>query len=102
MFAPLNLSSNLFRETATVRNGGTEHLGESVGQYALPIRSLFTQLLAQSKRTSPSNKPPEMFAWERLKITVFENGLLPLIRIEQVREHPARTFASANELGNTH
>ena len=53
MFAPPNLLSNLCIEIATVRQGGTEHLVKSVDQCALRISSLFTLLLAESKRTAP-------------------------------------------------
>ena len=84
------------------RQGGTEHPGESVDQYALRIDSLFTRLLAESQRTALPKKPSERFAWEHLKIAVFENGLLPPIRFEQVREEPAHTFASVRNRTRKH
>ena len=59
-------------------------------------------MLTKSKRTAPSTKLPEMFAWERLKIAVLENGLLPSIRNEQVLEDPAYTFASARDRARKH
>ena len=102
MLAPLNLLSNLCRGIVTIKQGGTEHPGESVDQYALRISSIFTQLLAESQRTTPSNKPPDCFAWERLKIAIFENEFLPSIRIEQIREDPAHTFASARDRARKH
>ena len=74
MFAPPNLLSNLCRGIATTKQGGTERLGESVDQYALRISSPFTRLLAESQRNAPFDKSPEIFAWKRLKIAVFENG----------------------------
>ena len=82
IFAPSNRLSNLCREITTVKNGGTEDLGESVEQYALYISSIFIRLLAESKRTAPSNQSPQLFVWKRLKIAVFENGLLPSIIFE--------------------
>ena len=48
MFVPPNLLSNLRRQIATIKQGGTEHPGESVDQSALRISSLFTRLLAES------------------------------------------------------
>ena len=47
-------------------------------------------------------KSPEFFAWESLKITVFENGLLPSIRNEQVRKGPVRTFAADKDRVRKH
>ena len=102
MFAPPKLLSNLCRETATVRHGGKEHLGESVDQYAFCISSLFTRLLAVSKPTASSTQKSEMFAWECLKLAVFENELLPSIRHEQERRDPVRTFAAARDGSRNH
>ena len=81
---------------------GKEHLGESVEQYALRVSSIFTRLLAESKRTAPSTKSPERSAWKRVRIAVFGNGLLPSIRNEQVRKDPVRTLASARERARKH
>ena len=97
MFAPPNLLSNLCREIVAIKQGDMEHPGESVDQYTLCISSFFTRLLAESQRTAPPNKSPKVFAWERLKIAVFEDGLLPSIRIELIREDPAHSFALARD-----
>ena len=43
-----------------------------------------------------------MFAWERLKIAVFGNGLLTSITNEQVRENHVCTFASARDTACKH
>ena len=102
MYAPPNLLSNLYREIATIKQGGTEHLGESVDQYTLRISSLFTRLLAESQGTAPSNKSSKVFAWERLKTAAFENGLLPSIRTEQIREDSAHSFALARDRAHKH
>ena len=102
MFAPPNLLSNSCRETAPIKQGGTEHPGESVGQYALRISSLFNRLLAESHRTAPSKKSPNIFAWERLKTYDFENGFLPSIRNERVREDSAHSFALARDRARKH
>ena len=102
MFAPPNPLSNLCCGIATIHQGGKEHPRESVDQYTLRTSSLFARLLAEPQRTASSNKLPEHFAWERLKIAVFENGLLPSIIIEQMREDPARTFASARDRARKH
>ena len=69
---------------------------------ALRISSLFTRLLTEAARTTPIGKSPQIFAWERLTIAVFENGLLPAIRLEQIREDPAHSFASARDRARKH
>ena len=76
MFAPPNLLANLCREIGTLRQSGEKHPGENVHQYALHISSLFTRLQTEAARTAPPTKSAQIFAWERLKIVVFENGLL--------------------------
>ena len=97
MFAPPNLLENLCQEIAILRQSDKQHPGENIDQYALRISSLFTRLLTETARTTPLGKSPQIFAWERLKIDVFEKGLLPAIRVEQIREDPAPSFASARD-----
>ena len=79
MFAPANLLANLCRDIATLRQRDEKHPGENVDQYALRISRLFTRLLTEAARTTPIGKSSQIFAWERQKIAVFENGLLPAI-----------------------
>ena len=102
MFAPPNLLANLCRDIAALRQRDEKDRGENVDQYALRISSLFTRLLTQAARTTPMKKSPHTFAWERLKIAAFENGLLPAIRLEQIREDPAHSFASARDRARKH
>ena len=102
MFAPPNLLVNLCRDIATLRQRDEKHPGENVDQYALRISSLFTRLLTEAARTRPIEKSSHIFAWERLKIAVFENGLLPAIRLEQIREDPAHSFAVARDRAQKH
>ena len=102
MFAPPNLLANLCRDIATLRQRDEKHPGENVDQYALRISSLFTRLLTEAARTGPIEKSSHIFAWERLKIAVFENGLLPAIRLEQIREDPAHSFAAARDRARKH
>ena len=102
MFAPPNLLANLCRDIATLWQRDEKHPGENVDQYALRISSLFTRLLTEAARTTPIGKSPQIFARERLKIAVFENGLLPAIRLEQIREDPAHSFASARDRARKH
>ena len=102
MFAPPNLLANLCRDIATLRQRDEKHPGENVDQYALRISSLFTRLLTEAARTRPMEKSSHTFAWEKLKIAVFENGLLPVIRLEQIREDPAHSFASASDRARRH
>ena len=102
MFAPPYLLSNLCRDVTSVRQGGTENFGESADQHALRISSLFKRLLPELKRTAPSNKSPQSFAWKRSEIAVFEKGLLPSIIIKQVREGPSHIFASARNRDRRH
>ena len=102
MFAPPTLLANLCRAIVTLRQRDGKHPGENVDQCALRISSLFTRLLTEAARTTPIGKSPQFFAWERLKIAVFENGLLPAIRLEQIREDPAHSFASARDRARKH
>ena len=105
MFAPSHLLANLCREIATLatlRQSDGKHPGENVDQYALRISSLFRRLLAEAARNTLPTKSVQIFAWERLKIAVFENRLLPSIRIEQIREDPVHSFASARERARQH
>ena len=102
MFAPQTLLANSCREIATSRQRDEKHPGETVDQYALRISGLFTRLLTEAARTTPLGKSPQIFAWERLKIAVFENGLLPAISLEQIREDPAHSFASARDRARKH
>ena len=102
MFAPPNLLAILCRDIATLRQRDEKHPGENVDQYALRISSFFTRLLTEAACTTPIGKSPSSFAWERLKIAVFENGLLPAIRLEQIREDPAHSFASARDRARKH
>ena len=97
MFAPPNLLANLCRDIATLRQSDEKHPGENVDRYTLRISSLFTRLLTEAARTTPPGKSVQIFAWEKLNIAVFENGLLPAIRLEQIREDPANSFASISE-----
>ena len=99
MFAPLNLLVNLCREIATLTQSDEKHTGKNVDQYALRIGSLFTRLLAEAARTTPPTKSAQIFAWERQKIVVFENRLLPS---KQIREDPANLFASARDRARKH
>ena len=102
MFAPPNLLANLCRDIATLRQRDEKHHGENVDQHALRISRLFTRLLTEAARTTSIGKSPQIFAWERLKIAVFENGLLPAIRLEQIREDPAHSFASTRDRARKH
>ena len=102
MFAPPNLLANLCRDIATLRQRDDKHPGENVDQYALRISSLFARLLTEAARTRPIEKSSHTFAWEILKIAVFENGLLPAIRLEQIREDPAHSFAAARDRARKH
>ena len=102
MFAPPNLLANLCREIATLRQRDQKHPGANVDQYALRISSLFTRLPTEAARTTPMGKSPHTFAWERLKKAVLENGLLPAIRLEQIREDPVHSLASARDRARKH
>ena len=101
MFTPPNLLANLCREIATLRQSDEKHPGENVDQHALRISSFFTRLLTEAARTTPQTKSAQIFAWEGLT-AVFENGLLPSIRIEQIREDPANSFSSARDRARKH
>ena len=103
MFAPPNLLANLSREIVTLRQSDEKHPGEIEDQYALRFCSLFTRLLAEAARTTLPRRNPLRFLLGRdLKIAVFENELLPLIRIEQIPEDSANSFASASDRARKH
>ena len=100
--APKPLGKFVPRHRYPRRQRDEKHPGENVDQYALRISSLFTRLLTEAARTRPIEKSSHTFAWERLKIAVFENGLLPAIRLEQIREDPAHSFAAARDRARKH
>ena len=102
MFTPPNFLANLCGEIATLWQSDEKHPGENVDQYALRISNLSTRLLTEATRTTPPGKSAQIFVWERLKVGVFENGLLPAIRLEQMREDLANSFASARDGARKH
>lgn len=48
---------------------------------------------------APPHQSADAFAWDILKIVVYENRLLPSISNEQIHDDPVRTFAAAHERG---
>ena len=60
MFAHPNVLAKLSSEIGTIRQCETHHLGETVGQYALLISSVFTLLLAEVKRTAPPTQSAQL------------------------------------------
>lgn len=84
-FESPNLLDELSHKITTVRRK-TGLTVQCVDEYALEVCGLFTRLLQEAQRFAPIEEPSCTFAWESLKIAIFENGLLLLyLRRDQVR-----------------
>lgn len=74
----------------------------STDYFLLTVSGLFSRFLTEANSAPPPHQTPDAFAWDTLKIAVYENGLLFSNRNEQIRDDPARTFATAHESTNLH
>ena len=59
-------------------------------------------LLAEAARSAPAHLSPHEHAWDVFLTPTFENGLLPGIRLESVREDPPNSFQEARIRAKKH
>ena len=98
LFSAPNRISVLAREIATIKQ--TE--GQSVDTYSLKVTQARTRLLAEAARSAPAHLSPHEYAWDVFLTATFENGLLPGIRLESVREDPPNSFQEARIRAKKH
>ena len=98
LFSAPNRISVLAREIATIKQ--TE--GQSVDTYSLKVTQARTRLLAEAARSAPAHLSPHEHAWDVFLTATFENGLLPGIRLESVREDPPNSFQEAHIRAKKH
>ena len=94
-FATLFSTPNLKQLSTTTAKQSTDY-------FPLTVSGLFSRFLTEAKCVAPTHHTPDAFAWEALKITVYENGFLPSIRNEQIREDLARTLTAVRERARNH
>ena len=61
-----------------------------------------TRLLAEAARSAPAHLSPHEHAWDVFLTATFENGLLPGIRLDSVREDPPNSFQEARIRAKKH
>ena len=98
LFSAPNRNSVLAREIATIKQAE----GQSVDTYSLKVTQARTRLLAEAARSAPAHLSPHEHAWDVFLTATFENGLLPGIRLESVREDPPNSFQEARIRAKKH
>ena len=73
-----------------------------VGRHILKVTQARTRLLAEAARSAPAHLSPHEYAWDVFLTATFENGLLPGIRLESVREDPPNSFQEARIRAKKH
>ena len=98
LFSAPNRISVLAREIATIKQSEDQ----TVDTYSLKVTQARTRLLAEAARSAPSHLSPHEHAWDVFMTATFENGLLPSIRLESIREDPPNTFQEARIRAKKH
>ena len=98
LFAPANRMSLLAREFATLKQDAKQ----SVDTYALKVTKARSRLMAEARRLAPAGMSPFEHAWSVFTTASFENGLLPHLRLELVREDPAVSFQESRARAKKH
>ena len=98
LFSAPNRLSVLAREIATIKQSEDQ----TVDSYSLKVTQARTRLLAEAARSAPSHLSPHEHAWDVFMTATFENGLLPSIRLESIREDPPNTFQEARIRAKKH
>ena len=98
LFSAPNRISVLAREIATIKQSEDQ----TVDTYSLKATQARTRLLAEAARSAPSHLSPHEHAWDVFMTATFENGLLPSIRLESIREDPPNTFQEARIRAKKH
>ena len=90
LFSPFNRIVLLARIIANLKTAA----GESVDTCGLRVTQAYARLLAEAKRTAPTNVSPYKHAWQTM--ATFESGLLPLIRVELIREDLSVSYRASH------
>ena len=98
LFSAPNRISVLAREIATIKQSEDQ----TVDTYSLKVTQARTRLLAEAARSAPSHLSPHEHAWDVFMTATFENGLLPSIKLESIREDPPNTFQEARIRAKKH
>lgn len=98
LFAPANRMSLLAREFATLKQDPKQ----SVDTYALKVTKARSRLMAEARRLAPAGMTPFEHAWSVFTTASFENGLLPHLRLELIREDPAVSFQESRARAKKH
>ena len=98
LFSAPNRISVLAREIATIKQSEDQ----TVDTYSLKVTQARTRLLAEAARSAPAHLSPHEHAWDVSMTATFENGLLPGIRLESIREDPPNTFQEARIRAKKH
>lgn len=98
IFSAPNRISVLAREIATIKQSEDQ----TVDSYSLQVTQARTRLLAEAARSAPAHLSPHEHAWDVFMTATFENGLLPGIRLESIREDPPNTFQEARIRAKKH
>ena len=98
VFSPVNRIVLLARTIADLK----QEAGESVDTYGLRVTQAYARMLAEAKRTAPSNVSPYKHAWQTKLMASFESGLLPQIRVELIREDPSVTYRASHTRAKKH
>ena len=88
MFSPVNRIVLLARTISVLTHGTTE----SVDTYGFCVTQAVQRLLAEAKRTAPTNVSPYKHAWQISLVVTFESGLISQIRVELIREDPSLSY----------
>ena len=98
LFSPVNRIVLLARTVSTLKQGSSE----SVDSYGLRVTQAYARLLAEAKRTAPTNVSPYKHAWQTSLMASFEAGLIPHVRLELIREDPSLTYQASRTRAKKH
>ena len=98
IFSPVNRIVLLARTIANLKQAA----GESVDTYELRVTQAYARLLAEAKRTAPTNVSPYKHAWQTCLMATSESGLLPQIRVELIREDPSVSYRASHTRAKRH
>ena len=98
IYSPVNRIVLLARTVSSLQQGSKE----SVDSYGLRVTQAYARLLAEAKRTAPTNVSPYKHAWHTSLMATFEAGLIPHVRLELIREDPSLTYQASRTRAKKH
>ena len=98
LFSPANRIVLLARTIANLKLGSSA----PVDSYGLRVTQAYARLLAEAKRTAPPNVSPYKHAWQTSLMATFENGLIPPVRVELLREDPSLSYQASRTRAKNH